>query len=704
MDIARKITTKILRVPDITFSDSLSPEVNEVLLQAATNHGLLDLTDPKMLEGISAFPFVRAVALLHHVCIKPATLDIPASYKICVRAVNTLKLILDPDYAKKLNPAVVTILQKVWDISVLLLGATRTRAHLVGDNHMELDDLNFRHATHYRAAVEKVIKGRLNEWSVCARAIADLTREEMPPFIRPQEILDYMRDLDVGHDMFHRGCTAQHCKPDVDGQKQDPYHIDCDGSCQSIIPHKSSLSEFNSILESQRRMPAIKANAYQDRTAEGAKNYWVPTTRRTLAISHLWRDGIAGTRDDGMSECLHRHFSKLALDNGLDSYWIDCATIPEDPRKRRMMIALINSTFNTASFTLCMDRRIAKIKLPEDNISTNNHYKEKVLLAIVTSFWHRRAWTLLEGHKSTEIYFYREDGKHINLKETLMSVLGVGRDEASTGGESVGKKVTVGIPMPTTTPLWIRACLAEFEAYMTDSLTPEAAGILLITRAASREGDAEVIWRLLTQPYTSHKVSQKLAPHPFYFADTADLAFLCSNADRSNTPGLCWMPAKTQTSAWARQALGGAKAEIIRTTNVHLRSKWYVKYGRHQDIATIEWGSSVSNKLAEDHLEWKLESRTFQFIMALPVLAEDQERPEPSDRIIILTRPSHQHLTFGQNLLEPLWHWETMVKLKKENIMSFKPEDIQTLEIGFENLPPTSSAASRVSQVSFTCS
>lgn len=260
-------------------------------------------------------------------------------------------------------------------------------------------------------------------------------------------------------------------------------------------------------------------------------------------------------------------------------------------------------------------------------------YNEKTLLAIITSFCHRRAWTLLEGHKSTKIQFYRESGKLFDLKTALEKVL---------------------VDEKTETPLWIRACLAEFEAYMTDSLTPEAAGMLLVTRAASRPGDSELIWRLLTQPYTTRQASKAINPHPFYFADTVDLAFICSNAQRSNVPGLCWMPSKTKVTAWARQAYGGNKAEIVRTTNVHLRGKWYVKHGTFEQTTQIKWNSDFSDKTSVKTLEWKLKTGTFEFKFVQPVLLEDQGRPGECDRVIVLTRPCHQHFTFGHTLLEPL--------------------------------------------------
>ncbi|CEL00671.1 hypothetical protein ASPCAL00269 [Aspergillus calidoustus] len=556
-------------------------------------------------------------------------------------------------------------MSKVWDVCVLLLGATRTRAQLIGDNCLQIENINFLHAAHYRQEIQAVLGSPLNQGAVCPKSIAHLTREEMPPFVRPRELLAKIDGMDA-ETGFHLKCVPDSCEPDKDGRQRPMYHAPgCSGSCSLIVPPKESIPQFDSILFSQRRMPAVRAYSYLDK-----RRWWVPVTRKTMAVSHLWRDGISGTRDGGMHECLHHLFSRIAQEQGLDSYWVDCATIPEHPRQRRLMIQHINSTFQIAGFTLCMDIRIAQAKLPglgthagdDSNSMATHQHDEKFLLATITSFWHRRAWTLLEGHKSSDIVFYRESGQHLNLKDALHRVL---MDEN------------------TKCPLWMRACLAEFEAYMAEGLTPEAAGMLLATRAASRAGDAELIWRLLTQPYTTQVASRAINPNPWHFSDTVDLAFICSNAERSMLPGYCWMPAQTGAMAWARRAHGGIRAEIVRTTNVHLRSKWYAKHGKAVDLQSLKPASQINESSAVQHLKWKLDSRAFDFLFAHPVSPADQGKPPKTDKVIVMTRPCHALHSFGQNILEPLWHWEAMVELGTPE--EFKAEHITTLNIGFEH-------------------
>ncbi|KAK0716500.1 hypothetical protein B0T21DRAFT_454299 [Apiosordaria backusii] len=653
IQMAEKITSKILQLSDVVFSNVLPASVERVIRRRIDNHGLDKAIPKQMTRDIGDLPFVQAIALLH-VCISPASMDIPGTYFICVRAVNTLVHVLR---SKVVPGDVAEIIERTWDISVLLLGATRTRAQLVGDNHLALEDLCFLHADHYREEVKKAMATTLNDGNVCRRTLAHLTREELPPFVRPNELLQELEGLDTVRDQFHIQCREDHCVPDVDGNQKPHYHAPgCSGDCPTIAPPSTSLAQFNSILVKQRRMPAVRAFAYQDK-----KRWWVPVTRKTMAVSHLWRDGISGTRDGGMHKCLHHLFSQTAQEQGLDSYWIDCATIPENPRQRRLMIQQINSTFSTASFTLCMDERIAKLDFPSGASTGGCETHERELLAIITSFWHRRAWTLLEGHKSAEIRFYRESGDHIDLRQSLQRILIDEVDE---------------------TALWVQACLAELEAYMTDGLAAEAAGLLLVTRKASRPGDAELIWRLLTQPYTTRVASKALNPTPFHHSDTVDLAFLCSNAERSTEPGLCWMPAEASTTAWARKACGGQRAEIVRTTTTHLRCRWYVSFGKAPDIADIDFDAGISHRRSTEHLRWKLESRAVEFLFAFPVFTSDQGRPEECDRVIVLTRPVRTGFTSDRETGEPLWHWETMVKLKTKR--RFTNENIQMLNLGFD--------------------
>lgn len=126
LEIARKITTKILKLSDVAFSDDLPIATTEMIQKATMNHGL-EMDDPGLSEdiprGIADFPFIKTITLLHQSCIHPASFDIPGTYIVCVRSVNTLKLILDAPHVGNLQKVgVKKILEKTWDVAVLLLG------------------------------------------------------------------------------------------------------------------------------------------------------------------------------------------------------------------------------------------------------------------------------------------------------------------------------------------------------------------------------------------------------------------------------------------------------------------------------------------------------------------------------------------------------------------------------------------------------
>ncbi|KAK0644227.1 hypothetical protein B0T16DRAFT_194540 [Cercophora newfieldiana] len=189
--IARAITERILRVTDVVYKDNLEKKTEEAIQRQLRNHGLGTTTEERT-KTIASFEFTRTVALLYHVCIHPAMFDIPAAYFLCTRAVNTLVCVLGELETKStaantsgvLIRQVAPILRDTWDISVLLLGATRTRAQLIGENSLQLEDNNFFHAKHHRARVDDVLNKLLNHGSVCPRALAHFTREDPPLFVR----------------------------------------------------------------------------------------------------------------------------------------------------------------------------------------------------------------------------------------------------------------------------------------------------------------------------------------------------------------------------------------------------------------------------------------------------------------------------------------------------------------------------------------
>lgn len=614
-------------------------------------------------ERILDFPIIKAAAFIAYHSGGKAKVDVVQTYTVLIRALNALALVLD-EYIRPddIFPRLfVLILQKVWDIGIELAGSIRTRARLIGRNHVGLMELNVIHAQHYRGYVEQALREN-TDGRICNRALYVITKPELPPFVRPLELLERLKSLKL--DVFHKDCTIKRCERDFDGldTPEQSYHAPgCPRDCVRRIPPPESIASFNFILVDRAQMPAVSIYP------EGPEGWWVPTTRNTLAVSHVWRDGMGGTRDSGLNQCLHDYFTKLAIDKNLDSYWVDSATIPEDSDQRRLMIQRINSTFATASLTLCQDARLANaITLGDDGTA---------LLAIVVSFWHRRAWTLLEGHKSNDISFFRVPSilEPFNVRKAVQNV----------------------ILNCVDSPLWLLSTIAELEVYMVDSMTPESSGILLSSRRASRESDSELIWRLLAQPFTTTESSTSMNKTPFDFTNKVDVAFISSNAQRSGEPGLCWMPGSTRANIWVSSAIGGIKADIVRVTETHLQGNWFAKNGEEEHIGMVDWVSPIAGEELAAKLKTKLETGAYDFKILCPILAIGRKRVK-SKKVLIVSRVGFSEKAQLLDLVEIVWHWECIVELSME--IEFMEDDIQSLKIGFDGVVqhPGSSGTSSV--------
>lgn len=614
-------------------------------------------------ESILDFPMIKAAAFIAYHSGGKATINVVGTYTVLIRALNALALAID----KYIRPddifprLLVLILQKVWDVGIELAGTIRTRARLIGRNQVGLMELNVIHAQHYREYVEQALKHN-TDGRICNRALYVITRPELPPFVRPLELLERLKNLEL--DVFHKGCTIKRCERDHDavGVSDQSYHAPgCPKDCALRIPPPESIASFESILIDRAHMPAVSIYP------EKPEGWWVPTSRRTLAVSHVWRDGMGGTRDSGLNQCLHDYFTKLAIARNLDSYWVDSATIPTDNFQRRLMIQRINSTFATASFTLCQDARLANATTLGDDGTA--------LLAIVVSFWHRRAWTLLEGHKANDMSFFRAPSilEPFNVRKAVENVILKCNDS----------------------PLWLLSTIAELEAYMVDGMTPESSGILLSSRVASRASDSELIWRLLAQPFTTSETSTSMNTTAFDFADKADVAFISSNAPRSGEPGLCWMPGGTAADTWVSSAIGGIKADIVRVSETHLESNWFAKEGRKEDIDMIDWLSPITPRELTEKLKAKLKTGAYDFKMLCPILANGGERVKLK-KVLIVSRVGLSEEAQRLDLVEIVWHWECIVELSTE--VEFTEGDIKPLKIGLDGVVqhPDSSGISSV--------
>ncbi|KAL4891365.1 hypothetical protein BDV59DRAFT_68106 [Aspergillus ambiguus] len=638
-----------------------------------------DIIDP---DEIHSFGCVLAIAHLYDKVADDEVLeaDIIKAYAKCVRAVNALTYLLQVphDRASRL-PAPARLdrgerwkLDRTWDICVCLLGATKARCGFVRKFHV--GDLPIVQNIHYRRATEKALDWNWQEGKghICRKALTLLTRQEIAPFIQPCHLIKKLQyNQDIPHHFNHKNCTESKCDFDWkrepgDDERGNRYHVPgCHRDCGLSTPPQASMPDFTRIaLEG---MPAVKFDRSRNNVASG----WVKADNNTLVVSHVWRDGVWGTRDQGLNGCVHNLLANIAIERGCNSYWIDCATIPNEERVRRSMIERINWTFLNAGSVLCWDNTFAKL---------DSNDPGRLLLSLIVSPWHRRAWTLLEGN--------RAQLDHMNfLRWSQGGALG------SYELFPLGAKVKSALG-DSTVPLWIRSALVELLPYSGATMSMDAAGYLLSGRHATRVGDAETIWGLLRPVESMNRVGDLRFDNPYLYSnDEVDVAFISSNAKRfkpdHGTP--CWRPGMTNASVWVRTAYGGIKARIQRKQERQLLvGNWWVKQG--EDLEEhINWDTPVD--AVEKELLSRLRSDIGSDKIALicPILMGDpkariKERKAHSEdpvkgffRTNMCMECSRAILITQHTQTDP-WQWQTIVKLNQSLI--FTTSEQKELVIG----------------------
>ncbi|KAI1646007.1 uncharacterized protein F4817DRAFT_154791 [Daldinia loculata] len=659
------------QIADFVLSLSeLTDEETDNAQRLARNHGIMDNWSVQKgvqnFEEIYSFNCVLSIAHFYNVLPRLKDEEISNTYENCVRAINSLTYFLRTPWDKtsrlpgpvKLSKSERFKLDRVWDICVCLLGAIKARSGF--QRRIRVGDIPIAHDIHYRRAAKFALDwtNRKGKGRICQKALKFLIREEIEPFVQPIRLIDalkYTEDIQDPNNRFsHQACIEDKCQFDT-APMYEEYHIPgCSRSCGKSKPPPNSEGDFIAI--SNRGMPAVSIS--------NPKKWWVEAGDKTLVVSHVWRDGIWGTRDRGINKCVHDHLVKIAGENDCTSYWIDCATIPEDPTIRKKMIMRINQTFMQAHLVLCWDRGLATL---DSDIETT-------LLSLIVSPWHRRAWTLLEANrgrqnKITFLQWTSEDGSYelFHLSRVLDDVF----DQPHI-------------------PLWIRSTLVELLPYSDTPLPVDAAGLLLSGRHASRPGDSESIWGLLRPIEAIDRADQFDYDDPYMYAKKVDVAFISSNATRFKPydgPG-SWRPGKTNASSWVRTAYGGIKGEVI-TFNKDkkiLVCKWWAKT-QIENWKSINWESAGPEVKRLQH------EKVDHFALICPILKGDPievprgEWASPPVKGFFRTSIAMECnrailITQGTGQKDDIWHWEGLVEMKEGHSLIFKPGENEVFKIG----------------------
>ena len=288
--------------------------------------------------------------------------------------------------------------------------------------------------------------------------------------------------------------------------------------------------------KSYLRAKATKAVSLTHTNAKSGIPY-CSVSIRSLAISHVWSHGQGGRPEDGINECLHKRYAKIAIRYRCDSYWWDTACIPEPHQLRKEAIKGINRTFAGSKVVLICDQDIMKIDISECTIRK----KEIFLATVLVSDWNVRAWTYLESMRGrSHLYLLCRHNACINFLDLVKDIW----SEGSIDIAILSLAARHMLPWDARSPPLIRD----------ESMGIELAGNMLSYRPASRKGDDLVIWCLLigldndstTQlPFESvDKNSEEFCSRFWETFLNRHIAtgFLVSSAPRLTLPSLTWAP------------------------------------------------------------------------------------------------------------------------------------------------------------------
>ncbi|RYP49710.1 hypothetical protein DL768_004646 [Monosporascus sp. mg162] len=300
-------------------------------------------------------------------------------------------------------------------------------------------------------------------------------------------------------------------------------------------PNKNSCHRIKWNKESYlncKDPPAVKIT---DHEVLPAQLQYVPASRRTMAISHVWSHGQGGRPHLGINSCLYQWYRAIAkkqwdAQRGVarcDSFWIDAACIPDEYGLRREAIANINNVFRNAAVVLVIDRGIMECV-------ASNSEEDMVLVhdAWQNSEWNKRAWTLLEGIRGTEqLHLLCAKDRVISVKDMarrmrrLEKVKLMGREKSELLG--LFEKAPAGYSFPF-----------------------ESGGTLLAKRTASRPGDIAVIWSLLCPKACRKEICYDMAELLSRVAQGPGIrtCFLMATMPRLKMPGFRWGPTGAKTS------------------------------------------------------------------------------------------------------------------------------------------------------------
>jgi hypothetical protein len=231
------------------------------------------------------------------------------------------------------------------------------------------------------------------------------------------------------------GCTASN----INSLTFRPSHARRNCPCSMVIP---DMQAVQSILR-QGQIPVVELRRDQSGKYNLVVKVATATTNYT-AISHVWSDGLASPRQNGLFDCqlskieddvqsiLERH-SRETRPRGIEAFflkalsrlpeesitiWIDAFCVPcydptnaeesdaeESDASKQKAIQLMPPTYAGASQVLVIEKSLEAVNNP----TTNNAYKDQAAALNICAWlrflpWMTRCWTLQEGALAKKLF------------------------------------------------------------------------------------------------------------------------------------------------------------------------------------------------------------------------------------------------------------------------------------------------------------
>jgi hypothetical protein len=231
--------------------------------------------------------------------------------------------------------------------------------------------------------------------------------------------------LDDGKD--HSICTPQSCAAyDIDTRTYVPKHnSECKpvkGISDALCAYRRPVLEQVIVCIENGHVPVVSLNS-------SGLEIHKSTDMPYVALSHVWADGLGSASEDGLPVCQLQRLSALVstLRPGA-AFWMDSICVPKAKLARKKAIGMMARTYQDAEAVLVLDNSLQLMRSTESLGAK--------LLAVLTSGWMRRLWTLQEGVLARELYIqFADTAKALNDLIPQLNDLLLQPDQADLAAE-----------------------------------------------------------------------------------------------------------------------------------------------------------------------------------------------------------------------------------------------------------------------------